>query len=80
MYRFEVRIYDTTSRRRIHALFEQEAGGKTERLVNTGLSMPLPMPVRKLSHADMLQDLDGYVPLLLQMLAARLDVPLDETL
>lgn len=73
MYLVKIEVYDLTDRRHINAVFEQQEHGKTQRLVSTGLSTPLPSPVRMESHAEIVSYLHGIIPLLLEMIAARLD-------
>lgn len=71
MYKLVVQAYVLVDGIRVNAVFEQEEQGKTQRLVNTGIRAPLPMPVRKVDHGYMLDTLDAYVPVLLQKLSAR---------
>jgi len=77
MYKLEVLAYVTVDGVRVNAVFEQEQQGKTQKLVNAGVSATLPAPVRKVDHRYMLDVLDLYVPVLLQKLAARLEDELD---
>lgn len=76
MYRLQIEYYVTVRDIRINAVFEQEEHGNTQRLVNTGLSAPLPELFELRSHRDIVEDLDLYVPVLLRKVAARLETAL----
>jgi len=76
MYRLIVEYYQLVSQDRVHAAFEHEEGGKTQRLAVTGISWSPEGHYSNSGHAECLGQIDGLLPLLTQMLAARLDTEL----
>lgn len=73
VYRLTFTYYQLESRYLVKAVFEQEEGGKTQELVTTGVSIQEITPVRIVSGTETLEELSGIVPVLCQMMLARLD-------
>lgn len=73
MYRLTITWYGTKPITRLNALFEQEENGKTEGLANTAMWGPENAAFESLSHGQILVDLEGSVPELIQRLLLRMD-------
>ena len=73
VYRLLISVYGTEPRAYVHALFEQETEGKTQVLAKQGIYQPSNEVFEKGTHAEILYEIGGFVPYMVNLLAARLD-------